>query len=70
MLFLLLRQNNSAFSAERSWPTCAVAITVRVADLNRVHLMMMQNRVPHLRMADVVRIPPSYAGNVVVDFTE
>ena len=47
---------------------CAVAITVRVTDLNRVHLMMMQNRVPHVRMAEVVRIPPSHAGNVILDF--
>ena len=47
---------------------CAIAITVRVADLNRVHMMMMQNRVPHLRMAEVVRIPPSHAGNVIIDF--
>ena len=42
---------------------CAVAIAVRVADVNRVHLMMMQNRVPHLRLAELVRIPPSHAGN-------
>ena len=47
---------------------CAVAITVRVADINRVHLMMMQNGVPHVRMAEVLRIPPSYAGNVILDF--
>lgn len=47
---------------------CAVAITVRVADLNRVHLMMMQNRVPHVRMAEVLRIPPSHAGNVILEF--
>ncbi|HME27008.1 MAG TPA: VOC family protein [Acetobacteraceae bacterium] len=47
---------------------CAVAITVRVADVNRVHLMMMQNRVPHVRMADRLRIPPAHAGNVILDF--
>ena len=47
---------------------CAVAITVRVADINRVHLMMMQNRVPHLRLAELVRIPPTHAGNVILDF--
>ncbi|MEJ0018013.1 MAG: VOC family protein [Acetobacteraceae bacterium] len=47
---------------------CAVAMTVRVADLNRVHMLMMQNGVPHLRMAEVVRIPPSHAGNVILDF--
>lgn len=47
---------------------CAVAITVRVADINRMHLMMMQNGVPHVRMAELLRIPPSYAGNVILDF--
>lgn len=47
---------------------CAVAITVRVADINRVHLMMMQNRVPHLRLAELVRIPSTHAGNVILDF--
>ncbi len=47
---------------------CAVAIVVRVADVNRVHVMMMQNRVPHVRMAESVRIPPSHAGNVIVEF--
>ncbi len=46
----------------------AIAITVRVADLNHVHMLMMQNRVPHVRMADLVRIPPSHAGNVILDF--
>lgn len=47
---------------------CAVAITVRVSDLNRAHIMMMQNRVPHVRMAEAVRIPPAHAGNLVLDF--
>jgi hypothetical protein len=47
---------------------CAIAITVRVADLNRVHLMMMQNRVPHVRTAEHLRIPPSHAGNVILEF--
>src|SRR5262249_78039 len=47
---------------------CAGSIRVRVADVNLVHLMMMQNGVPHVRMADVVRIPPSHAGNVILDF--
>jgi hypothetical protein len=47
---------------------CAVAITVRVADLNRVHLMMMRNGVPHVRLAEAVRIPPSHAGNVILEF--
>jgi Glyoxalase-like domain len=47
---------------------CAIAITVRVADLNRVHVMMMQNRVPHLRLSEGLRIPPSHAGNVILDF--
>lgn len=46
----------------------AVAIAVRVADLNRVHLLMMQNRVPHLRMAESLRIPPPHAGNVILEF--
>ena len=47
---------------------CAIAISVRVADINLVHLLMMQNRVPHLRMAELLRIPPSHAGNVILDF--
>jgi hypothetical protein len=33
-----------------------------------VNLMMMQNGVPHLRMAERLRIPPSHAGNVILDF--
>jgi hypothetical protein len=49
---------------------CAVAIAVRVADLNRVHMMMLQNHVPHVRMAEAVRIPPSHAGNIVLDFIQ
>jgi hypothetical protein len=28
----------------------------------------MQNRVPHLRMAELLRIPPLHAGNVILDF--
>ena len=47
---------------------CAVAISVRVADINRVNLMMMQNGVPHLRMPELLRIPPTHAGNVILDF--
>jgi hypothetical protein len=47
---------------------CAIAIGVRVADINRLHLLMMQNRVPHLRVADVVRVPPPHAGNVILEF--
>jgi hypothetical protein len=47
---------------------CAVAIAVRVADLNRVHLLMMQNRVPHVRMAESLLIPPPHAGNVILEF--
>jgi hypothetical protein len=47
---------------------CAVAITVRVTDINRAHLLMMQNRIPHLRTAELVRIPPSHAGNVILEF--
>ena len=47
---------------------CAVAITLRVTDVNRAHFMMMQNGVPHVRLAELLRIPPSYAGNVILDF--
>ena len=47
---------------------CAVAITVRVADVYRVHLMMMQRGVPHVRTAEALCIPPSYAGNVILEF--
>jgi Glyoxalase-like domain len=46
----------------------AVAIAVRVTDLNRAHLLMMQNRVPHVRMAESLRIPPPHAGNVILEF--
>jgi hypothetical protein len=48
--------------------SCAIAITVRVADINLVHLLLMQNRVPHLRMAELLRVPPLHAGNVILDF--
>jgi hypothetical protein len=47
---------------------CAIAIVVSVADVNRTHLMMMQNGVPHVRTSESVRIPPSYAGNVILEF--
>jgi hypothetical protein len=33
-----------------------------------VNLMMMQNGVPHLRMAELLRIPATHAGNVILDF--
>jgi hypothetical protein len=29
---------------------------------------MMQNRVPHVRMAESLRIPPPHAGNVILEF--
>jgi hypothetical protein len=47
---------------------CAVGITVRAADINLVHVCMLRNMVPHVRMDELVRIPPSFAGNVVLDF--
>jgi len=47
---------------------CAVAIAVRVANINLVHRMMMQNGVPHVRFSEAVRIPPSHAGNVILEF--
>jgi len=47
---------------------CAVGITVRAADINLVHMCMLRNMVPHVRMDECVRIPPSFAGNVVLDF--
>jgi hypothetical protein len=47
---------------------CAVGIEVRAVDINRVHMCMLRNMVPHARMDERVRIPPSYAGNVVLDF--
>lgn len=48
---------------------CAVAITVRVEDINRVHMFMLRNMVPHIRTAKSIRIPPLHAGNVVMEFT-
>jgi glyoxalase-like protein len=47
---------------------CAVGITVRATDLNVVHMTMLRNMVPHVRTDELVRIPPSVAGNVVLDF--
>lgn len=47
---------------------CAVAITVSVPDINLVHMLMLTGMVPHIRSDDAVRIPPSYAGNVVLEF--
>jgi hypothetical protein len=42
--------------------------TVRVADVNRVQLLMTQNRVPHVRTAEGLRIAPSHTGNVILEF--
>ena len=47
---------------------CAVGIEVRAADINLVHSVMLRNGVPHVRTAETVRVPPSYAGNVVLEF--
>ncbi len=47
---------------------CAVAITVRVPDLGRVRDTLLRNAVPHVNADGTVRVPPSHAGNVVLDF--
>jgi hypothetical protein len=47
---------------------CAVGITVRAPDINLVHMIMLRNMVPHLRLDEIVRIPPSHAGNVLLEF--
>jgi hypothetical protein len=54
----------------RGWrdAPCAVAITVRTSDINLAHMFMLRNMVPHLRMDELVRIPPAHAGNVVLEF--
>jgi hypothetical protein len=49
---------------------CAVAITVRASDLNQVHMLMLRNMVPHVRTAEAVRIPPGFAGNIVLEFVQ
>ena len=43
-----------SFMADATLP-CAVAVSVRVTNINRVNLMMMQNGVPHLRMPELWR---------------
>ena len=47
---------------------CAVAISVHAPDINLVHSFMLRNWVPHLRTDTMVRVPPSHAGNVVLEF--
>ncbi len=49
---------------------CAVAITVRAADLNVVHMFMLRGMVPHIRTDQAVRIPPAYAGNIILEFAQ
>lgn len=49
---------------------CAVAITVRVPDLNTLHMFMLRNMVPHVRTDQHVRIPPEYAGNIILEFAQ
>lgn len=47
---------------------CAVAITVRAPDIELVGEIMLRNGVPHLRTDRSLRVPPSHAGNVVLEF--
>ncbi len=47
---------------------CAIAITVRAPDIDLVHGIMRRNAVPHVRLQTCVRVPPSHAGNVVLEF--
>lgn len=49
---------------------CIIAITVRVRSLFELHVQLLPANVPFLLMDDVIRIPPSYAGNVILEFVE
>jgi Glyoxalase-like domain len=47
---------------------CAVAITLRAPDLELVHRVMLRNGLSHQRLDGLVRVPPTHAGNVVLEF--
>ncbi len=49
---------------------CVVAIAIRVRSLMELHMQFLPANVPFLLMDDVIRIPPSYAGNVILEFVE
>jgi hypothetical protein len=49
---------------------CVVAIAVRVRSLVELHIQLLPANVPFLLRDDVIRIPPSYAGNVILEFVE
>lgn len=48
---------------------CAVAITVRAPDIDLARGFMLRNGVPHSRTDTTLRVPPSHAGNVVLEFS-
>ena len=47
---------------------CAIAIAVRVPALDRVQRILTNNDVPFHRDDRLLRIPPSHAGNVILEF--
>jgi len=47
---------------------CAIAIAVHVPDLDRVQRILSTNAVPFRRNAALVCVPPSHAGNVILEF--
>lgn len=47
---------------------CAIAITVRTPNLDRAHDIMQRNNVPHTRIDQCLRVPPSHTGNIVLEF--
>ncbi len=48
---------------------CAIAIGVRVPDRDRVQHILERNAVPFHRDATLLRVPPSHAGNVILEFS-
>ena len=67
-----------AAAAERFAPTplpegsrdapCAISIAVRVPDLDRVQHILAGNQVPFHHDDRLLRVPPSHAGNVILEF--
>ena len=47
---------------------CAIAISVHVPDLDRVQHILSASAVPIHRDEGLLRIPPSHAGNVILEF--
>ena len=50
---------------------CGIAIRVSTVDLNRTRSLLQQNRIEFVDTDDqVLRIPPQYAGNTIIEFCQ